>query len=212
LSQVFFLPWYFFSWASGELRHSGFKTQLVALSFIIIIIIIIIPVVRYYTHFPKGVLCDFASFADSGVNSFQMQTMQIESNRCRVKYLTRVTVQSEIILYYISPNNETWFCKQQKRTETAYRHIIFHKLLLQITLRDRLKNEKNTRQQTHTAGNTKLISQTRTACGQNSSLQDPYYVWSEKKKTQVAYTKRRWEKQLVNLGSSFKAGTERQKI
>jgi hypothetical protein len=34
------------------------------------------------------------------------------------------------------------FDKQQKRTETAYRYIIFHKLLLQITLRDRLQNEK----------------------------------------------------------------------
>jgi hypothetical protein len=31
LSQVFFLPWYF-SWASGEPLHSGFKSQLVALS------------------------------------------------------------------------------------------------------------------------------------------------------------------------------------
>jgi hypothetical protein len=32
LSQVFFLPWYFCSWASGEPHHSGFKSQLVALS------------------------------------------------------------------------------------------------------------------------------------------------------------------------------------
>jgi hypothetical protein len=32
LSQVFFLPWYFSSWVSGESRHSGFKSQLVALS------------------------------------------------------------------------------------------------------------------------------------------------------------------------------------
>jgi hypothetical protein len=32
LSQVFFLPWYFSSWASGEPQHSGFKSQLVALS------------------------------------------------------------------------------------------------------------------------------------------------------------------------------------
>jgi hypothetical protein len=28
LSQVFFLPWYFSSWASGEPHHSGFKSQL----------------------------------------------------------------------------------------------------------------------------------------------------------------------------------------
>jgi hypothetical protein len=32
LSQVFFLPWYFSPWASGEPHHSGFKSQLVALS------------------------------------------------------------------------------------------------------------------------------------------------------------------------------------
>jgi hypothetical protein len=32
LSQVFFLPCYFSSWASGEPHHSGFKSQLVALS------------------------------------------------------------------------------------------------------------------------------------------------------------------------------------
>jgi hypothetical protein len=32
LSQVFFLPWYFSPWASGEPHHSGFKCQLVALS------------------------------------------------------------------------------------------------------------------------------------------------------------------------------------
>jgi hypothetical protein len=32
LSQVVFLPWYISSWASGEPHHSGFKTQLVALS------------------------------------------------------------------------------------------------------------------------------------------------------------------------------------
>jgi hypothetical protein len=32
LSQVFFLPWYFCSGASGEPHHSGFKSQLVALS------------------------------------------------------------------------------------------------------------------------------------------------------------------------------------
>jgi hypothetical protein len=32
LSQVFFLPWYFSSWASGEPHHSVFKSQLVALS------------------------------------------------------------------------------------------------------------------------------------------------------------------------------------
>jgi hypothetical protein len=32
LSQVFFLPWYFSSWASGEPHHSGFKSQLEALS------------------------------------------------------------------------------------------------------------------------------------------------------------------------------------
>jgi hypothetical protein len=32
LSQVFFLPWYFSSWASGEPHHLGFKSQLVALS------------------------------------------------------------------------------------------------------------------------------------------------------------------------------------
>jgi hypothetical protein len=32
LSQVFFLPWYFSSWANGEPHHSGFKSQLVALS------------------------------------------------------------------------------------------------------------------------------------------------------------------------------------
>jgi hypothetical protein len=32
LSQVFFLPWYFCSWASGEPHHSGLKSQLVALS------------------------------------------------------------------------------------------------------------------------------------------------------------------------------------
>jgi hypothetical protein len=32
LSQVFFLPWYFSSWASGEPYHSSFKSQLVALS------------------------------------------------------------------------------------------------------------------------------------------------------------------------------------
>jgi hypothetical protein len=31
LSQVFFLPWYFCSWANGEPHHSGFKSQLVAL-------------------------------------------------------------------------------------------------------------------------------------------------------------------------------------
>jgi len=29
LSQVFFLPWYFSSWASGEPHHSGFKSQLI---------------------------------------------------------------------------------------------------------------------------------------------------------------------------------------
>jgi hypothetical protein len=32
LSQVFFLPWYFSSWVSGEPHHSGLKSQLVALS------------------------------------------------------------------------------------------------------------------------------------------------------------------------------------
>jgi hypothetical protein len=32
LSRVFFFPWYFSSWASGEPHHSGFKSQLVALS------------------------------------------------------------------------------------------------------------------------------------------------------------------------------------
>jgi hypothetical protein len=32
LSQVFFLPWYFSSWASSEPHHSGFKSKLVALS------------------------------------------------------------------------------------------------------------------------------------------------------------------------------------
>jgi hypothetical protein len=32
LSQVFFLPWYFCSWASGEPHHLCFKSQLVALS------------------------------------------------------------------------------------------------------------------------------------------------------------------------------------
>jgi hypothetical protein len=32
LSQVFYLPWYFSPWASGEPHHSGFKSQLVALS------------------------------------------------------------------------------------------------------------------------------------------------------------------------------------
>jgi hypothetical protein len=32
LSQVFFLPWYFSPWASGEPHHSVFQSQLVALS------------------------------------------------------------------------------------------------------------------------------------------------------------------------------------
>jgi hypothetical protein len=32
LWQVFFLLWCFSSWASGEPHHSGFKSQLVALS------------------------------------------------------------------------------------------------------------------------------------------------------------------------------------
>jgi hypothetical protein len=32
LSQVFFLPRYFSSWASGEPHHSSFKSQLVELS------------------------------------------------------------------------------------------------------------------------------------------------------------------------------------
>jgi hypothetical protein len=32
LSHVFFLPWYFSSWASGEPHHSGLKSQLIALS------------------------------------------------------------------------------------------------------------------------------------------------------------------------------------
>jgi hypothetical protein len=54
LSQVLFLSWYFSPWASGEPHHSGFKSQLVALSLwcvmflvlqIIIIIIIIINII-----------------------------------------------------------------------------------------------------------------------------------------------------------------------
>jgi hypothetical protein len=32
LWQVFFLPWYLSSLASGEPHHSGFTTQLIALS------------------------------------------------------------------------------------------------------------------------------------------------------------------------------------
>jgi hypothetical protein len=32
LPRVFFRPWYFSSWASGEPHHSGFMSQLVALS------------------------------------------------------------------------------------------------------------------------------------------------------------------------------------
>jgi hypothetical protein len=42
LSQVFFLPWYFSSWASGEPHHSGFKSQLEALSLLLLLLLLIL--------------------------------------------------------------------------------------------------------------------------------------------------------------------------
>jgi hypothetical protein len=40
LSQVFFLPWYFSSWASGEPQHSCFKSQIATLSLLCVMFLV----------------------------------------------------------------------------------------------------------------------------------------------------------------------------
>jgi hypothetical protein len=119
LSQVFFLPWYFSPWASSEPHHSGFKSQLVALS-LWCVMFLVWHYYYYYYYYYYSRLCLPVPVTDH--TALLTGTEVIMTRSAHAQLSRHLTAQTNIYRIYAQHEAmRTW----SKETNTGAHHVFW---------------------------------------------------------------------------------------